>query len=76
VVATEVGGVPELLGEGRGQLVGVGEAGSVASAVERLLADPELWLACSRAGQAHVATHHRLESMIAGYRGLYDRWVR
>jgi glycosyltransferase involved in cell wall biosynthesis len=75
VVATAVGGVPELLADGRGLLVEPGRPGDVADAVERLLTDTDLWRSCSRAGQAHVVSHHQYAHLIQAYRRIYARWV-
>jgi glycosyltransferase involved in cell wall biosynthesis len=72
VVATAVGGVPELL-EGRGALVRPGDAAGLADAVVGCCTDAGTWLARSRAGQAHVAAHHRRDEVVATYRSLYER---
>jgi glycosyltransferase involved in cell wall biosynthesis len=72
VVATAVGGVPELLA-GRGALVPVGDATGVADAVVRYCTDDAAWCAASLAGQAHVGRHHRRADVVAAYRSLYER---
>lgn len=75
VVASAVGGLPELLGGGRGELVEPGDAHGIADAVERLCSDRTSWLTRSRAGQAHVALHHREDVVVEAYRSLYTAWV-
>jgi glycosyltransferase involved in cell wall biosynthesis len=72
VVATAVGGVPELL-EGRGALVRPGDSAGIAEAVVRYCTDEGAWRAASIAGQDHVGRHHRRDDVIAAYRGLYER---
>ena len=60
VVATAVGGVPELVQDGiTGLLVPTGDAVSIASALERLLATPEL---CARMS---LAARQRVEAMFS-----------
>lgn len=73
VVATQVGGVAELVRDGeRGLLVPPGDAEALADAMARLLADPALGLRMGEAGHRFVATHHdarqeaaRLAALIA-----------
>ncbi|MCU1487782.1 MAG: hypothetical protein JWN67_4528 [Actinomycetia bacterium] len=72
VVATAVGGVPELV-EGRGALVRPGDSAGVADAVLRFCTDEAAWRAASAAGQAHVDEHHRRDDVIAAYRAIYER---
>jgi len=61
VVSTAVGGVPELLDEGRaGLLVAAGDAAGLASAVGRLLDDPALADRVGAAGRAAVVARHDL----------------
>ena len=56
VVATRVGGVPDLVTDGRdGVLVDAGDPAALASAVAALLADPERAAALGRAARGRVA---------------------
>ena len=56
VVATAVGGVGELVADGTsGLIVPPGDAGALAAAIDRLLADPGRGREMGRAGAAHVA---------------------
>ena len=55
VVATAVGGIPQLVEDGRtGLLVEPGDAEALRSALERLLSDPELRRRMGRAARARV----------------------
>jgi glycosyltransferase involved in cell wall biosynthesis len=62
-VASAVGGIPELLAEGRGVLVeGRAPAADYLAALDRLLGDPERRRWMSRAGRDHVARAHGIEA--------------
>jgi colanic acid/amylovoran biosynthesis glycosyltransferase len=64
VVATRVGGVPEMVREGRSAiLVGAGDAAALTSALQRLADHPEDWPAMGREGRAHVEAHHDVERL-------------
>jgi L-malate glycosyltransferase len=54
VIATSVGGIPELVGGGRGMLVRPGRPAEFAAAVQRVLADPELRRELTRAAREEV----------------------
>jgi spore coat protein SA len=55
VVATRVGGVPEIVEEGKtGLLVDPGDAGGLAQAILRVLGDPKLRDSMARAGRARA----------------------
>lgn len=75
VVATSVGGTPDLLENGRfGALVPARDAGGVANAILGVLADPEGSGARALAGQAMVlkrySVNRLLDDMATLYRGL------
>jgi glycosyltransferase involved in cell wall biosynthesis len=53
-VAADAGGVAELLGEGRGEVVPPGDADALATAVERVLRSPELRAERRRLGRIRV----------------------
>ncbi|HEY7400935.1 MAG TPA: glycosyltransferase [Actinomycetota bacterium] len=81
VVATRVGGVAEVVEDGRtGALVGAGDAEGVAGEVLRLLDDPGLARARGEAARAHVRTRFsaaRLEEDVDFlYRELLERSIR
>jgi glycosyltransferase involved in cell wall biosynthesis len=73
VVATNVGGVPELVVEGEtGFLVPPGDPKSLADAIARLLDDPALRRRLGAAGRARVAERFDLESARRAHLDLYD----
>jgi len=69
VVATRVGGTPELVAEGvSGYLVPIGDPSALADAMRRLMdRSPDERRAMGAAGRAHVTTTFRLDHVI-------DRW--
>ncbi|GAA2933125.1 glycosyltransferase family 4 protein [Streptomyces enissocaesilis] len=71
LVATAVGGVPELVGDAA-ELVPYGDSEALAGAVARLLADParRLWLA--EAGRAQAATWPTEDETVAQVLSVYD----
>jgi glycosyltransferase involved in cell wall biosynthesis len=69
-VATEVGGVPELLGDGCGLLVRPRDPAALAAAIDRLLASPELRAECARAGRERVEREFAIEPVVARLREL------
>lgn len=71
VVATRVGGTPDLLGEDRGLLVPPGDPSALASAILECLRDPAAAAARARAGQRHVLRHHAVGRLLADMDGLY-----
>lgn len=74
VVATRVGGNPELVIEGvTGRLVPSGDADAMAAALIAYASDPEQARAAGRAGRAEVERRFSLEAMVGAYQGLYDR---
>jgi glycosyltransferase involved in cell wall biosynthesis len=72
VVATAVGGTPDLLGNGsRGILVPPADPGALATAIlSALSGGPELDLART-AGQAYVLAHHSVRRLLDDVDGLY-----
>jgi colanic acid/amylovoran biosynthesis glycosyltransferase len=64
VVATRVGGVPEMVREnGSAFLVPAGDVAALAAALQRLVDAPERWPAMGREGRAHVETQHDLDRL-------------
>lgn len=77
VVATDVGGNPELVESGRtGRLVPPADPESMADAIRAYLGDRE---ACARHGRrARITVERRfsMEAMVAGYMDVYDRMLQ
>ncbi|MFZ3496639.1 glycosyltransferase family 4 protein [Streptomyces sp. 5.8] len=71
LVATAVGGVPELVGAA-GVLVPYGEAGALAGAVAGLLADPARRGALAEAGRAQALTWPSEDDTVAQVLSVYD----
>jgi glycosyltransferase involved in cell wall biosynthesis len=78
VVATRVGGTPDLLGEGeRGRLVPPGDPDALAGAILETLTHPASAGERTRVARAHVLSRHSVERLVcdvdALYRELADR---
>lgn len=73
VVATRVGGVPELLEPDRGLVVPPGNDAALRDACARLLDDPAAARALGERGGAFVLTHYTLAALLAVTRATYDR---
>lgn len=72
VVATRVGGTPDLLGdETRGLLVPAGDAHALAQAVLDVLARPDQAAERARAGRRHVLEHHTTQRLVGDVDRLY-----
>jgi colanic acid/amylovoran biosynthesis glycosyltransferase len=71
-VGTDVGGVGELLGDGCGELVAVGDADAFAAAIARVLRTPELRERIVRAGRARVEREFAVESVVHRLRQLFE----
>ncbi|MET9887268.1 glycosyltransferase family 4 protein [Streptomyces sp. NPDC006430] len=71
LVATAVGGVPELVGQA-GVLVPYGDPGALASAVADLLADPARRAALAEAGRVQAATWPSEDDTVAQILSVYD----
>jgi len=72
VVATGVGGVPELVDDGvSGFLAPPGDASALAAALRRVLADADLRRRLGEAGRREVLGRYDLESYRRGHRELY-----
>jgi glycosyltransferase involved in cell wall biosynthesis len=77
VVATAVGGNPEMVRDGReGLLAPRGDVPGIAAALTRLLGDPEARRRMGEAGRARVEGCYRLEQTVGAYWELYRRLVR
>lgn len=77
VVATRVGGNPELVEEGRtGLLVPPSDPAALAAAFARYAENPGLVAEHGAAGRARARAEFSLDRMVARYTALYDEGVR
>ncbi len=73
VVATAVGGTPELVEEGEtGYLVEVGDVGALAERVGRLLGDADLRTRLGTAGRRRFEARFTVDRMVAGTRAVWE----
>ncbi|MFL5826925.1 MAG: glycosyltransferase family 4 protein [Thermoleophilaceae bacterium] len=73
VVATAVGGIPEIAVDGTAQLVPPGDEAALAAAIERLLDEPELAAAQARAARERVIERYTAEANARATLDLYER---
>ncbi|HUH14413.1 MAG TPA: glycosyltransferase family 4 protein [Gaiellaceae bacterium] len=72
VVATNVGGVPDVVSDGEhGFLVDVGDVEALAERLARLAADPALRERMGAAGRAHVLSRYAVERLVDDVDRLY-----
>jgi glycosyltransferase involved in cell wall biosynthesis len=72
VVATRVGGVPDVVDDGDdGFLVPVGDVGAMAAALERLARDPDLRAGMGELGRERVVPRYRVERLVDDVDALY-----
>jgi glycosyltransferase involved in cell wall biosynthesis len=72
VVATRVGGLPEVVQPGRtGWLVPPGDAPALAAALSHLLSDPETAQAFGRAGREHAVRDFSLAGMVRSHEEIF-----
>ena len=77
VIGTAVGGIPDVVDDGRtGLLVPPGDAEALAAAIERLLDDREEAARLARAAREEVASRFGVDGMASGYRQVYERALR
>jgi glycosyltransferase involved in cell wall biosynthesis len=78
VVATRVGGNPEVVAEGQtGLLVPPADPAALAAALLELWRDPDRRRAMGRAGRARVEACFDVAKMVAAYENLYlEGWRR
>lgn len=73
VVATRVGGLPELVTPGEtGWLTPVGNAAALAAAISQLLADPETRRAFGQAARQRVEQNFSLSAMVRRHQEVFD----
>ncbi|WP_435103413.1 glycosyltransferase [Arhodomonas sp. AD133] len=77
VVATPVGGIPEVVVDGEnGHLVPVGDANALARAVIGLLAEPDIRERLGAAGRERVLRAFSVEAMVNGNESVWRRCVQ
>lgn len=72
VIASAVAGVPDLVGEGRGLLVGSGRADELASAIRRVLNEPGAARERANLALTHVREHYTTDVNWRRLRALMD----
>ncbi len=76
IVATRVGGVPDLIEDGvHGLLVEPGDAGALAAAIGRMLADPEAARRMGEAARERRRHEFTVELMVRRFEALYERLI-
>lgn len=76
VVATRVGGNPELVDESRGFLVPAGDVEALASATEKLLSNAALRAELGQNARIFAQTHFSAKAVIRQYEELYQELLR
>jgi glycosyltransferase involved in cell wall biosynthesis len=75
VIATPVGGIPEVIThEVNGLLIAPGDIDALAATLDRLLRDPPLRSRLGAAGRATVAAHFSLETALERLGAIYQRF--
>lgn len=73
IVATNVGGNPEVVDDGRtGKLVPAHNAEQLAAAMKSMLADRAAWSVMGELGRQRVEQHFNVKHMLHQYESLYD----
>ena len=73
IVASAVGGLPEMVEHGRtGWLVPPAEPEPLAARLAELIRDPEQTIAMGAAGRIRVGNHFPVEQMVLRVSGIYD----
>lgn len=75
VLASRVGGLPEIIEDGVTGLLTVNDAKSIAKGIERLLADPELAARLAAAARARVEKEFTIERMVNQTVDVYERML-
>jgi glycosyltransferase involved in cell wall biosynthesis len=74
VIASAVGGTPELIEDGRsGLLFPADSADALSACMARLCADPTLRTRLSRQALEHVTQHHAVPDLVAATAAVYER---
>ncbi len=73
VVATRVGGTPEVMDATCGRLVPARDEAALAGAIEELAASPALRVSLGGAARSRVEERFTLDRMVGAYRAVYER---
>lgn len=77
VVASKVGGIPEVLRDGaEGTLVAPDDSAALAAALARYAGEPALARRHGDAARARIEQHYSMRAMLAAYTQLYDELCR
>ena len=76
VVATRVGGVPDVIDESSARLVESGDVGALAASLAEILADPAAARARAERARARVVSAGAVESWLARYESIYRAVVQ
>jgi glycosyltransferase involved in cell wall biosynthesis len=72
-VATDVGGVADIVVEGAGLLVSAGDVPALADAIVRLAADPDLRRQMGERARAHVRRKFAVSRLVTELEGIYSQ---
>jgi glycosyltransferase involved in cell wall biosynthesis len=73
IAATRVGGVPEIIADGRGLLADPEDEDTLTGAAMRLIDDSQLRARLARGGHDYVARHHSLDALEQQLTDIYQR---
>ncbi len=74
IVATRVGGIPDIVTEGiNGLLVDAGQPEQLADAIHKLYVDNELNHEMRRQSYRYAAEHHDVENYVTELLGIYEK---
>jgi sugar transferase (PEP-CTERM/EpsH1 system associated) len=77
VVASNVGGIPEVIQDGeQGSLVKVADSTALAAAIARYVEDSALAARHGRAARERIEQRYSMSAMLSAYTGLYDTLCR
>lgn len=76
LVATDVGGVREVLAEGTGELVSAGDTAALGAAIAGLAGDADRRHACGQAARRHVLARYAAARLVADMDALYCELLR
>ena len=76
VIGTDIGGTPDQIADGEtGILVPPADSDSLASAIEKLFADPQLRLSMGRAGRCRVEKEFPISAMVERLEKIYGEFA-